>query len=72
MRVLIPEEFLMWLDWISGTPRLRIYEKYRRVNGQWRQEELIEVDYDPPLDLVMPPTVFEQQNIRIVEPEKDI
>ncbi|MCF7976118.1 MAG: hypothetical protein K9N55_20030 [Phycisphaerae bacterium] len=60
---------LMWMERSSGTPRFRQYEEYKRVDGKWEQVELIEVDYDEPMDLIMPPEVFEQQGIKIVEPE---
>lgn len=61
---------LMWIDWKSGAPRFRVYEEYRRVQSRWQLEELVEVDYDLPMDLVMPPAVFEAQGVRVVEPEK--
>ncbi|NQV31817.1 MAG: hypothetical protein HQ515_03940, partial [Phycisphaeraceae bacterium] len=60
---------LMWVERASGTPRFRSYEEYRRVDERWEQVELVEIDYDQPMDLVMPPEVFEQQGIKIVEPE---
>ncbi|MCP4450284.1 MAG: hypothetical protein GY809_02400 [Planctomycetes bacterium] len=60
---------LMWIELASGAPRLRLYEEYRRVEGAWEQVELVEIDYDEPMDLAMPPEVFKQQGIKIVEPE---
>ncbi len=60
---------LLWIDWISGTPRVRAYEEYRRVEGEWEQEKLIEIEYDQPMDLIIPPDVFEQEGIKIVESE---
>lgn len=61
---------LMWIEWTEDEPRFKSYEEFRRVNDAWQQEELIDIEYDLPLDLVMPPAVFEQQGIRIVEPEQ--
>lgn len=61
---------LMWIEWAEGQPRFKSYEEFRRVDEAWEQEELIEIEYDLPLDLAMPPEIFEQQDIRIVEPEQ--
>jgi len=61
---------LMWVQWADDGPRFRAYEEYERVKGQWERVEQIDVEYDLPMDLVMPPAVFEQEGIRIVEPQQ--
>lgn len=61
---------LMWISWAEDGPRFRAYEEYERVKGQWERVEQIDVEYDLPMDLVMPPGVFEREGIRIVEPEQ--
>lgn len=56
---------LMWIDEVM---QFRRYEEYRRNADQWEQVELVEIDYDEPINIQMPPATFEQRGIRIVEP----
>jgi|GEM_PF-2022561 len=56
------------LMWIDEAMRFRRYEEYDRIEGRWRQVELVEIDYDEPTELLMPPETFERRGIRIVEP----
>jgi len=58
------------LMWIDEGGRFRRYEEFLRIEGQWQQVELVEVTYDEPLELEMPPAAFERQGVEIVEPAR--
>lgn len=56
------------LMWIDEAMQFKRYEEYERTQDQWRQVELVEIEYDKPVELPMPPETFERRGIRIVEP----
>ncbi len=56
------------LMWIDEAMRFRRYEEYDSIESRWRQVELVEIDYDVPTEIPMPPETFERRGIRIVEP----
>jgi hypothetical protein len=56
------------LMWIDEAMQFRRYEEYERTQDQWEQVERVEIDYNKPVELSMPPEMFERRGIRIVEP----
>jgi len=56
------------LMWIDQTMRFRRYEEYRVVEGERRQVELVEVDYNASFEMETPDRSFERRGIRVIEP----